>query len=688
MDTPRRPQDLWAAFDFPRHPLAREDGERLRGAFFAPPAERLIARDPDRLRAVLRLAHAAARSGAWVLGGLRYEAAAALDPVLRTRPAGEAPLAEFHVWHETPEAWPEDLAAQGAGRAHPMTAWSDTQEEDDEQAQVERIRAYIRDGDCYQVNLTTRLSAGALDGFDEVAHFFAMHASQPGGFSMFLRTGRGREGREGREGRDDGDVGPGDLGDGGAVASVSPELFFDWRPLPETPQASHTWLLSAQPMKGTAPRGRDRAGDEAAQAYLRTSAKERAENLMIVDLLRNDLSRVAVAGSVRVPRLFELHALPTVWQMTSTISAVTRAGLALDEVMTALFPCGSITGAPKKRAMEIIGELEPGPRGWYCGALGLLQPGGAVTFNVPIRTVEQTVRALRCGVGSGITLDSQPRDEIDEWRAKARFLTRAQAPIEALETMRLEGGEFARVGRHLVRMQRTARHFGLSWSADAAKACLVDIARRHPRGAWRVRLTLMRDGTFNHTVQALPAPATPAMPATAATTVATTVATAASTDAASPDMSGPLTVALARTPIDTRGPAAEFIQHKTTRREVYQAFLDAKPADCFDVLLFNRDGELTEGCLTNLALQRVPDGPWLTPRAAAGLLPGTLREELLEQGRLREARLTLDDLRRAHALAIFNGVRGWREVRLRHEDSHDDDFPTTPPGGAQDPSGR
>ena len=651
MDTPRRPQDLWAAFDFPRHPLAREDGERLRGAFFAPPAERLIARDPDRLRAVLRLAHAAARAGAWVLGGLRYEAAAALDAVLRTRPAGEAPLAEFHVWHDAPAPWPDDLAAAGANRAHPMTAWRDTQADADEQAQVERIRDYIRNGDCYQVNLTTRLAAEAFDGFDEVAHFFALQASQPGGFSMFLRTGSGT----------------GADGDGGAmasVASVSPELFFDWRPLPETPQASHTWLLSAQPMKGTAPRGRDRAGDEAAQAYLRTSAKERAENLMIGDLLRTDLSRVAVPGSVRVPRLFELHALPTVWQMTSTIGAVTRGGMALDEVMTALFPCGSITGAPKKRAMEVIDELEPGPRGWYCGALGLLQPGGAVTFNVPIRTVEQTGRLLRCGVGSGITLDSRPSEEIDEWRAKARFLTRARAPIEALETMRLEDGEFARAGRHLARMQRTARHFGLAWSADAAKARLVDVARRHPRGAWRVRLTLARDGSFNDVVQALP--------------LASTM---------SPDPSAPLRVALARSPIDTRGAAAEFIQHKTTRREVYQAFLDTKPADCFDVLLFNRDGELTEGCLTNLALQRAPDGPWLTPRAEAGLLPGTLREELLEQGRLREARLTLDDLRRAHALAIFNGVRGWREVRLRHEDSHDDDFPTTPPGGAQDPSG-
>ncbi len=657
MDIPRCPQDLWAAFDFPRHPLAREDGERLRGAFFAPPAERLIARDPDRLRAVLRLAHAAARAGAWVLGGLRYEAAGALDPVLRTRPAGQAPLAEFHVWHEAPAPWPEALAAEGACRAHPITPWRDVQPDEAGQAQVERIRDYIRDGDCYQVNLTTRLDAQPLplggdgDGFDPALHFFALHAAQPGGFALFLRTGGG-DGGEGDERGVGGEP-------TGSVASVSPELFFDWRPLPETPQASHTWLLSAQPMKGTAPRGRDRAADEAAQAYLRTSAKERAENLMIVDLLRNDLSRVAVTGSVRVPRLFELHALPTVWQMTSTIGAVTRAGLALDEVMAALFPCGSVTGAPKKRAMEVIDELEPGPRGWYCGALGLLQPGGAATFNVPIRTVEQHGAALRCGVGSGITLDSRPRGEIDEWRAKARFLSRARAPVQALETMRLTRGEFAHAARHLARMQRTARHFGLAWSADAVKARLVEIARRHPDGAWRVRLTLARDGALSDSAQPLPAA----------------------------EDSGPLRVALASAPIDTRGADAEFIQHKTTRRELYQAFLDAKPADCFDVLLFNRDGELTEGCLTNLALQRAPDGPWLTPRADAGLLPGTLREELLEQGRLREARLTLDDLRRAHALAIFNSVRGWREARLRHEDLHDDDFPTAPPGGAQDQSG-
>ncbi|ALV08012.1 chorismate-binding protein [Roseateles depolymerans] len=647
MDDPRRPAMLWAAFDFPRHPLAREDGERVRGCFVQPPARRLVARDPVSLRAVLREAHAASQAGAWVLGGVRYEAAGALDPALdtaaifeatsaTTRATGALPLspaerghaegtmsagavdarpllAEFAVWDIAPQPWP----ATEALRAHDLSAWQDVQSDAAEADQIERVRNYIRAGDCYQVNLCTRVRAQAGPDFDPVAYFFALHAAQPGGFALLLR-----------------------LADGDTVASVSPELFFDWRPLPETPEATHTWLLSTQPMKGTAPRGRDRAADEAAQAYLRTSEKERAENLMIVDLLRNDLSRVAVTGSVRVPRLFELHALPTVWQMTSTVSAISRAGLALDDLFTALFPCGSVTGAPKRRAMQIIHELEPGQRGWYTGALGLMQPGGAATFNVPIRTV--TLRqdgGAECGVGSAITLDSAAAAEIDEWRAKLRFLSRAQAPIEALETLRLEDGVFQREARHLQRLHRTLRHFNLQAGLEPVRERLAAIAAAHPAGLWRVRITVGRQGEWTQQIQPLV------------------------------HDTSPVWVALARTPVDARGPDAEFLQHKTTRRAIYQAHLDHKPADCLDVLLFNRDGELTEGCLTNLAVQLDgPDGPWLTPPLDAGLLPGVMREELLEQGRIREARLHLDDLRRAHALAVFNSVRGWRDARLLPQD--------------------
>ncbi|MFG6429693.1 chorismate-binding protein [Roseateles sp. LYH14W] len=582
---------LHAAFDFPRHPLAREDGERLRGCWNAPPVRWLRATRLDEVRAVIAEAEAVARAGAWVLGGLRYEAAAAFDKVLATH-ASAAPLAEFAVFDTAPEPWPESGATHTG-----FLGWRD--DEPDATAAIERIRDYIRAGDCYQVNLTTRLrtAAGKLD---PEQLFLALHGSQPGGFNLFLREA--------------------------GAASVSPELFFDWRPVPG---AKASWLLAAQPMKGTAPRGRDRVDDEAAQAHLRTSEKERAENLMIVDLLRNDLSRVAQLGTVRVPRLFELHALPTVWQMTSTVTAVSRAGLTLADAFAALFPCGSVTGAPKVRAMQVIRELEPSARGWYCGALGLIQPGGIATFNVPIRTAEFGGDKLTCGIGSAITLDSEPAAEIAEWRAKSRFLARAEAPVEALETLRLEAGVAVRADAHLARMQRTARHFGLRFSLTEARAHLKAVAAAHPQGCWRLRLTCDGEGRLAHTLSAF----TPT--------------------------TEPVKLALADGPVTTLGPRAEFLAHKTTRRELY-AF--AKPAEAFDVILWNEAGELTECSFGNLALHI--DGQWLTPPLAAGLLPGVLRAELLAQGRIKEARLTRDDLARAHGLAFFNSLRGWLDAGL------------------------
>jgi para-aminobenzoate synthetase/4-amino-4-deoxychorismate lyase len=582
---------IHAAFDLPRHPLAREDGERLRGCWTEPPARWLRATRLDEVRAVIAAAEAAARAGAWVLGGLRYEAAAAFDAVLATHEA-TAPLAEFAVYDTPPEEWPE-----GEGAWTGFLGWADG--EPDATAAIERIRSYIRDGDCYQVNLTTRLRAAA-GALDPEQLFLALHASQPGGFSLFLR--------------------------GAGAASVSPELFFDWRPVPG---AKASWLLAAQPMKGTAPRGRDRVDDEAAQQHLRTSEKERAENLMIVDLLRNDLSRVAQLGTVRVPRLFELHALPTVWQMTSTVTAVSRAGLSLADAFAALFPCGSVTGAPKVRAMQIIRELESTARGWYCGALGLIQPGGVATFNVPIRTVEFDGDALTCGIGSAITLDSEPAAEIAEWRAKSRFLARAEAPVEALETLRLEDGVALRGDAHLARMQRTARHFGLRFSLAEARTYLKAVADAQPQGSWRLRLTCDAQGHLHHTLHAF---------------------------APTPE---PVQLALAARPMPTRGPRAEYLAHKTTRRELYAV---DKPAGAFDVILWNEAGELTECSFGNLAVQR--DGQWLTPPLASGLLPGVLRAELLAQGRIREARLTRDDLAHAQGLAFFNSLRGWLPANL------------------------
>ncbi|MDC8770975.1 chorismate-binding protein [Roseateles albus] len=603
---PAKPMDqLWAAFDFPRHPLAREDGERVRGAFYAPPARWLRAQTAADLADVIDAAHQASRDGAWVLGGLRYEAAGALDAALVGQ-ASDLALAEFAVFEQAPEAWPE------VAPAGPLsTAWADVQSDAAECDQIERIREWIRCGDCYQVNLTTRLQAQLPQGVSLAELFLALHRTQPGGFSLFLRGLAGGEG----------------------VASVSPELFFDWRPVPS---AERSWLLAAQPMKGTTPRGHDKASDEAAQAHLRTSEKERAENLMIVDLLRNDISRVATLGSVRVPRLFELLALPTVWQMTSTITAVSRPKLRLSELFAALFPCGSVTGAPKVRAMQIIKTLEPAARGWYCGALGVMQPGGVVSFNVPIRTVESAPTGLSAGlsagVGSAITLDSDAAAEVAEWRAKSRFLLRAQAPIAALETLRLQDGVCVRQAGHMARMQGTAKYFGLKLNLPELRELLAQAGRKHAQGAWRLRLTLEASGVLRSECTALV------------------------------DTPQPVMLALADTAIQTDGAGAEFIRHKTTRREVYAAFSEAKPPQAFDALLWNQAQELTECTFGNIALRI--DGQWLTPRLEAGLLPGVYREELLNLGRLREARLMKADLARAEEIAFFNSLRGWCQASL------------------------
>lgn len=248
---------------------------------------------------------------------------------------------------------------------------------------------------------------------------------------------------------------------------------------------------------------------------------------------------------------------------------------------------------------------------------------------MPIRTVEFGRETLSCGIGSAITLDSEPAAEIAEWRAKSRFLARAEAPVEALETLRLESGMALRGEAHLARMQRTARHFGLRFSPADARAYLKGVEAAHPEGCWRLRLTCDAQGRLAHTLGAF----TP--------------------------MAGPVRLALAPQPVPTRGPRAEYLAHKTTRRELYAA---DKPEGAFDVILWNEAGELTECSFGNLALQL--DGQWVTPPLAAGLLPGVLRAELLAQGRIREARLMRDDLGRATALAFFNSLRGWLPASL------------------------
>ena len=364
---------------------------RLRHGF-GTPLRSLAAHAPDQVRGVLDAVQQAAGSGLWCLGWVRYEAAAAFDAAyagaLHPTPVGE-PLAWFGVF-EGPQRWPEHVDEAPAGPCS-LVQWQPGLERADFDAAIARIHEAIAAGDCYQINYTAQFKGRLLGSIPSL--FAALRRAQPGGYVACMDSG------------------------GEQVLSVSPELFFDW----------DGERILTRPMKGTAPRGATPAEDEAQVRAMLSSPKEQAENVMIVDLLRNDVSRIAEPFSVTVPRLFHAEPLPTVWQMTSDVQARTRPGIGLADVFAALFPCGSITGAPKRQAMRLIHELEPGPRGVYCGAVGVVRPGSTpgrvhATFNVPIRTVVAQGDTLHCGIGSGITSGAEAAAEWQEWRHKRAFL--------------------------------------------------------------------------------------------------------------------------------------------------------------------------------------------------------------------------------------------------------------------------
>jgi len=556
---------------------------RLRQAFGAP-REVLVARRPEEVRAVLDAAQAAAQRGAWCVGYLRYESAPAFDAALVVHPA-EGPLAWFAV-HDTALPWP-----QPTQEASPQVQWQEPITRPAFDAALAELQRAIAGGEYYQVNFTAQMR-GVLNGDagSALALFQALQRAQPGGYAAFMDTGEE------------------------LLLSVSPELFFDWREA----------RLLTRPMKGTAPRGLNPEDDAAQAEALRNSPKERAENVMIVDLLRNDLSRIAQPFSVRVPRLFHTEALPAVWQMTSDVEARTRPGCSLADVFAALFPCGSITGAPKVRAMRAIHALEAAPRGVYCGALGVLRPGGAATFNVPIRTVSLRGNEARCGIGSGVTSGATADGEWREWGLKQAFVQRASAPFELLETLRLSDGKLRNAEAHLARMGEAARHFGYPWDVRQAEAALQVLERQHPEGAWRLRLLLDPQGQLQAQAYALPA--------------------------------SPARVRLQLAAQALEEAHGEFVRFKTTRRAHYDAFTPTQP-EVFDTLLWNAEGELTECTRGNVAF--LLDGRWVTPPLRCGLLAGVGRARALREGRVEEAMVRLQDLPRVQALAFVNSLRGW-----------------------------
>ena len=588
--------DITALIDF-ADPQQPESGPRLRHAF-GQPLHTLVAHTPDQLRSVLDAVEHAALRGLWCVGAVRYEAAAALDAALSVH-APDGPLAQFAVYDQ-PLPWP---TATDCTPVH--AAWQPALQRPVFDAALAAIHGAIQRGEVYQVNFTAPMT-GTLNVAADVAEdtagqalFAALQRAQPGGYAAWLHGGDEQ------------------------VLSVSPELFFDWR----------AGQLLARPMKGTAPRGITLETDAELAHTLRTSVKERAENVMVVDLLRNDMSRVALPFSVRVPRLFYTEPLLSVWQMTSDVTASTRDGCTLADVFAALFPCGSVTGAPKVQAMQIIKALEPEPRGVYCGAVGVVRPGSGgtvhATFNVPIRTVTVRQQALRCSTGSGITADATPDGEWAEWQHKRAFVERASQPFQLLETLALDEGQCRHAPLHLTRMQGAAAHFGFDWHTDAAATALAELTRRHAQGAWRVRLLLDVQGQARAEAHPLP------------------------------DSPPHVRLQLAVRPLLEAH--SEFVRFKTTRRDHYDAFTPTEPG-VFDTLLFNLQGEITECTRGNVAMRI--DGRWVTPPLACGLLPGVGRALALQDSRLSEDVVRVDDMARVQGWAFLNSLRGWIDAQI------------------------
>ncbi len=525
-------------------------------------------------------------AGRTAVGFVSYEAAPAFDPSLPVHDSA-GPLLCFAIFESfrsiSLPVSNQNLATSlrpVLGRAGYLEA-------------ITQIKKHLEAGDSYQVNYTHQLKDKvSANKVDPLEIFFALYQQQPSPRSIFFQT------------------------DQLTLCSVSPELFFQL----------DGERICMEPMKGTRPRHSDSRADRALREELLLSEKEKAENLMIVDMVRNDLGKIASPGSVNVDALFEIMALPSLWQQISRVSANTQASLW--EIFQALFPCASITGAPKRQSMEIIKQLEGRIRGAYTGAIGIVRPDSSAQFNVGIRTLvcDKPNNTLSYGVGSGIVWDSEGESEWQESMDKARILQVLQS-FELLETMvyRPEEGIYLQ-DFHLQRLQDSAEFFAFTFNRQQIAESLDKIKEDQ---SLRVRLLLAADGTFRMELGEL-----------------------------SPDVNS-VGLAVALEPVSSDN---VFLHHKTTNRSLYELAKESVPgAD--DVILWNERNEITETTIYNLFLEI--EGELLTPCLSSGLLPGTLRRQMLESGKAREAVLKKTDLQRATRLFVGNSVRGLITATLR-----------------------
>ncbi len=539
-----------------------------------------------------RIETAVNEQGLYAAGFISYEASPAYDSALRVHPASDFPLLWFGLY---PKAEKMTLPALPDKITHIPGQWTPSVSKAGYDEAIACVKAHIAQGNTYQVNYTFRLNA-TFSG-DARSLFLELMAVQETKYAAYIDTGRF------------------------AVCSASPELFF----------SLNGEELRLRPMKGTAPRGMTLSEDKSQALQLHYSEKNRAENIMIVDMIRNDAGRIAVPGSVTVPKCFEVEKYPTVWQMTSTVTAKTDASLC--NIMAALFPCASITGAPKSSTMNIIANLETTPRNVYTGCIGLIAPERKARFSIAIRTViaDRETKQAEYGVGGGIVWDSDTEGEYEECKIKARVLSESRPDFSLLESLlwEPETGYFL-TDYHIRRMSDSAEYFDFPFDAENIREKLGEISRSFDKKkSYKVRLLLSKQGTVSCQSQPIDM-----------------------------NLSAPVRIGLSLSPVNSGNP---FLYHKTTYRQMYETAVKNCPgAD--DVILYNERGEVTETTIANIVIQY--KGKRITPPVRCGLLAGTFRAYLMDQGEIEEDIIPVAMLAKSEHIYVINSVRLWRKAVL------------------------
>lgn len=574
------------------HSVVLQDANRQQWLYFQNPIEILTTACVTEVIPLLEKVQQLIDRGYYAAGFLSYEAAPAFDFSFKVNPCEKFPLVWFGIYTDFKVV---SLAEIG-DRAFISPNWKPSISKEEYGAAIAKIKTYIAQGLTYQVNFSFRLQAQ----FSAAPwnYFLQLIQAQNCQYGAFINL------------------------ENWAICSASPELFFQQN------RSNSQSQITCRPMKGTLARGLTGSDRHLATA-LRNSEKNQAENLMIVDMIRNDLGRIAEIGSVQVPQLFNIEQYPTLWQMTSSVQCLTNATVV--EVLRSLFPCASITGAPKSSTMQIIAELEDSPRRIYTGAIGYFAPQQTAQFNVAIRTVlfDRTQQTAEYGVGGGIVWDSIEADEYDECCTKAKVL--AQPQFELLETLLWTSSEYFLLDFHLQRLQNSADYFAFTVDTNQIRDRLLAAVQTLPPLPHKVRLCVSKQGEFRLETAVL--------------------------DGDRAERS--LQVTLANSPINS---ADIFLYHKTTNRLIYERAKQQHP-DFDEVLLWNEREELTEFCNGNLVVEL--EGEWYTPPIASGLLAGTYRRYLLQQEKVQERIIYRAELPDCSRLFLINSVRQMREAIVK-----------------------